>query len=73
MKTAILLKLEYLLDNFESINYFTLVSKVSRTENNYLVIIHMNNNYFTKEELKLSLREYFKNTPVEYSIIMDEG
>lgn len=30
MKTSILLKLEYLLDNFESINNFTLISKIKQ-------------------------------------------
>ena len=73
MKTAILLKLEYLLDNFESINNFVLVSQISRIENNYLVIVHMNSKYFTKEELNDSLANYFENLPIEYSIIVDEG
>lgn len=49
MKTSILLKLEYLLDNFESINNFTLISKISRFGNNYLVIIHANTNTFQKK------------------------
>lgn len=53
MKFAILLKLEYLLENFESINSFTVVTKINREfDSNYLVIIHMNSKYFTKEELK---------------------
>ena len=73
MKTSILLKLEYLLDNFESINNFTLVSKISRLNNDYLVIIHANTKYFSKEELDKSLKEYFEDTPIEYSIIIDEG
>lgn len=73
MKTSILLKLEYLLDNFESINNFTLISKISRFGNNYLVIIHANTKYFSKEELNKSLKEYFEDTPIEYSIIIDEG
>ena len=73
MKTAILLKLEYLLDNFESINNFVLVSRISRIENNYLVIIHGNKKYLSKEELNKSLKEYFEDTPIEYSIIIDEG
>ena len=52
MKFAILLKLEYLLENFESINYFTVTTKIDRISNpNYLVIVHMNSKYFTKEEL----------------------
>lgn len=73
MKTSILLKLEYLLDNFESINNFTLISKISRFGNNYLVIIHANIKYFSKEELNKPLKEYFEDTPIEYSIIIDEG
>ena len=73
MKTAILLKLEYLLDNFESINNFVLVSRISRIENNYLVIIYANKEYLSKEELNKSLKEYFEDTPIEYSIIIDEG
>lgn len=73
MKTSILLKLEYLLDNFKSINNFTLVSKISRLNNDYLVIIHANTKYFSKEELDKSLKEYFEDTPIEYSIIIDEG
>lgn len=59
MKTFILLKLEYLLDNFESINNFTLISKISRLGNNYLVIIHANTKYFSKEELDKSLKRIF--------------
>lgn len=73
MKISILLKLEYLLDNFESINNFTLISKISRFGNNYLVIIYANTKYFSKEELNKSLKEYFEDTPIEYSIIIDEG
>lgn len=74
MKFAILLKLEYLLENFESINSFTVVTKINREfDSNYLVIIHMNSKYFTKEELNNSLTDYFKNLPIEYSIIVDEG
>lgn len=43
MKFAILLKLEYLLENFESINSFTVITKINREfDSNYLVIIHMN-------------------------------
>lgn len=67
-------KLEYLLENFESINSFTVVTKINREfDSNYLVIIHMNSKYFTKEELNNSLADYFKNLPIEYSIIVDEG
>lgn len=55
MKFAILLKLEYLLENFESINSFTVITKINREfDSNYLVIIHMNSKYFTKEELNNS-------------------
>lgn len=73
MKFAILLKLEYLLENFESIT-FTVITKINREfDSNYLVIIHMNSKYFTKEELNNSLADYFKNLPIEYSIIVDEG
>ena len=74
IKFAILLKLEYLLENFESINSFTVVTKINREfDSNYLVIIHMNSKYFTKEELNNSLADYFKNLPIKYSIIVDEG
>lgn len=74
MKFAILLKLEYLLENFESINSFTVITKINREfDSNYLVIIHMNSKYFTKEELNNFLADYFKNLPIEYSIIVDEG
>lgn len=74
MKFAILLKLEYLLENFKSINSFTVVTKINREfDSNYLVIIHMNSKYFTKEESNNSLADYFKNLPIEYSIIVDEG
>ena len=66
MKFAILLKLEYLLENFESINSFTVVTKINREfDSNYLII--------TKEELNNSLADYFENLPIEYSIIIDEG
>lgn len=74
MKFAILLKLEYLLENFESINSFTVITKINRKfDSNYLVIVHMNSKYFTKEELNSSLADYFENLPIEYSIIVDEG
>ena len=73
MKTSILLKLEYLLDNFESINNFTLISKISRFGNNYLVIIHANTKYFSNAALNKSLEEYFDVTPVGYSIRIDGG
>ena len=74
MKFAILLKLEYLLENFESINSFTVITKINREfDSNYLVIIHANTKYFSKEELNKSLKEYFEDTPIEYSIIIDEG
>lgn len=65
MKFAILLKLEYLLENFESINSFTVVTKINREfDSNYLVIIHMNSKYFTKEELNNSLADYLKIYPL---------
>lgn len=74
MKFAILLKLEYLLENFESINSFTVITKINREfDSNYLVIIHMNSKYFTKEELNNSLADYFKNLPIEYSKQLTRG
>ena len=74
MKFAILLKLQYLFENFETINSFTEITKIKKEfDSNYLVIIHMNSKYFTKEELNNSLADYFKNLHIEYSIIVDEG
>lgn len=74
MKICNSFKTGIFIGNFESINSFTVVTKINREfDSNYLVIIHMNSKYFTKEELNNSLADYFKNLPIEYSIIVDEG
>lgn len=71
MKSIILLKLNYLLDNFESIDEFEILIRKTREENEYFIIVYKNNNYFSSEELKSQLLDYFEDLPIE--IIVVEG
>ena len=71
MKSMILLKLNYLLDNFESIDEFEILIRKTREENDYFIIVYKNNNYFSSEELKSQLLDYFEDLPIE--IIVVEG
>lgn len=71
MKSMILLKLNYLLDNFESIDEFEILIRKTREENEYFIIVYKNNNYFSSEELKSQLLDYFEDLPIE--IIVVEG
>ena len=71
MKSIILLKLNYLLDNFESINEFEILIRKTREENEYFIIVYKNNNYFSSEELKSQLLDYFEDLPIE--VIVVEG
>ena len=71
MKSMILLKLNYLLDNFESIDEFEILVRRTREENEYFIIVYKNNNYFSGEELKSQLLDYFEDLPIE--IIVVEG
>ena len=71
MKSIILLKLNYLLDNFESIDKFEILIRKTREENEYFIIVYKNNNYFSSEELKSQLLDYFEDLPIE--VIVVEG
>ena len=71
MKSIILLKLNYLLDNFESIDEFEILIRKTREENEYFIIVYKNNNYFSSEELKSQLLDYFEDLLIE--IIVVEG
>lgn len=71
MKSMILLKLNYLLDNFESIDEFEILVRKTREENEYFIIVYKNNNYFSSEELKSQLLDYFEDLPIE--VIVVEG
>ena len=71
MKSIILLKLNYLLDNFESIDEFEILIRKTREENEYFIIAYKNNNYFSSEELKSQLLDYFEDLPIE--VIVVEG
>ena len=71
MKSMILLKLNYLLDNFESIDEFEILVRKTREENEYFIIVYKNNNYFSSDELKSQLTDYFEDLPIE--IIVVEG
>lgn len=71
MKSIILLKLNYLLDNFESIDEFEILIRKTREENEYFIIVYKNNNYFSSEELKSQLLDYFEDLPIE--VIVVEG
>lgn len=72
MKTSILLKMEYLLDNFDSIESYDFTIQCGRNHIGYLLIVKANTNYLTKEQLNKALSDYFKDTPIVYSIIIDE-
>ena len=67
----ILLKLNYLLDNFESIDEFEILVRRTREENAYFIIVYKNSKYFSSEELKSQLLDYFEDLPIE--IIVVEG
>ena len=71
MKSIILLKLNYLLDNFESIDEFEILIRKTREENEYFIIVYKNNNYFSSEELKSQVLDYFEDLPIE--VIVVEG
>ena len=71
MKSIILLKLNYLLDNFESIDEFEILIRKTREENEYFIIVYKNNNYFSSEELKSQLLDYYEDLPIE--VIVVEG
>ena len=69
MKSMILLKLNYLLDNFESIDEFEILIRKTREENEYFIIVYKNNNYFSSEELKSQLLDYFEDLPIEMIVV----
>ena len=69
MKSIILLKLNYLLDNFESIDEFEILIRKTREENEYFIIVYKNNNYFSSEELKSQLLDYFEDLPIEITVV----
>lgn len=73
MKSQIILKLEYLMDNFESIDSVDIMIKQNRNNCKYFIIIYANKKYFSKEELNKSLLEYFEDLPIQFSIFYDEG
>lgn len=73
MKSQIILKLEYLMDNFESIDDAEIIIKQNRNDCKYFIIIYANKKYFTKEGLNKSLLEYFEDLPIQFSIFYDEG
>lgn len=73
MKSQIILKLKYLMDNFESIDNVEIIIKQNRNDCKYFVIIYANKKYFTKEGLNKSLLEYFEDLPIQFSISYDEG
>lgn len=73
MKTQILLKLEYLMGNFESIDRIETLIYEDRTSSKYFVRIYANQRYFSKEGLHNALLEYFENLPIKFSIKYNEG
>lgn len=73
MKSQIILKLKYLMDNFESIDNVEIIIKYNRNDCKYFIIIYANKKYFTKEGLNKSLLEYFEDLPIQFSIFYDEG
>lgn len=73
MKSQIILKLKYLMDNFESIDNVEIIIKQNRNDCKYFIIIYANKKYFTEERLNKSLLEYFEDLPIQFSIFYDEG
>ena len=73
MKSQIILKLKYLMDNFESIDNVEIIIKYNRNDCKYFIIIYANKKYFTEEGLNKSLLEYFEDLPIQFSIFYDEG
>lgn len=73
MKTQILLKLEYLMDNFESIDRIEIQIFQNRVNSKYFIRIYANQKYFSKEGLNNALLKYFEDLPIEFSIEYDEG
>lgn len=73
MKSQIILKLKYLMDNFESIDNVEIIIKQNRNDCKYFIIIYANKKYFTEEGLNKSLLEYFEDLPIQFLIFYDEG
>lgn len=73
MKSQIILKLKYLMDNFESIDNVEIIIKQNRNDCKYFIIIYANKKYFTGEGLNKSLLKYFEDLPIQFSIFYDEG
>lgn len=73
MKSQIILKLKYLMDNFESIDNVEIIIKQNRNDCKYFIIIYANKKYFTEEGLNKSLLGYFEDLPIQFSIFYDEG
>ena len=64
MNTLVILKVSYLLDNFESIDRIKVVIDRNRDNNTYFIIVYPNAKYLSREELQQSLEEYFEGLPV---------
>lgn len=73
MNTLVILKISYLLDNFESIDRIKVVIDRNRDNNTYFIIVYSNAKYLSREELQQSLEEYFEGLPVQFSITKGEG
>lgn len=73
MRSQIILKLKYLIDNFESIDNVDIMIKQNINNCKYFIIIYTNKKYFTDEKLNKSLLEYFEDLPIQFSIFYDEG
>lgn len=73
MRSQIILKLKYLIDNFESIDNVDIMIKQNINNCKYFIIIYTNKKYFTNEKLNKSLLEYFEDLPIQFSIFYDEG
>ena len=73
MNTLVILKVSYLLDNFESIDRIKVVIDRNRDNNTYFIIVYPNAKYLSREELQQSLEEYFEGLPVQFSITKGEG
>ena len=73
MNTLVILKISYLLDNFESIDRIKVVIDRNRDSHNYFIIVYPNTKYLSREELQESLAGYFEGLPVQFSITKGEG
>lgn len=69
MDSMLVRKINYLKDNFASINSFNFLTTCDERGNyRYFLCVKMNHDYFTKEELYISIKEYFEGISMDLII-----